>query len=215
MLLQRHKLTHVQLRKPNIVFDLGNVLIHCDLDAGARMLSSKSSLSADTIRDRLFTSQVIDPFDAGALDGNSFTMLVQQLIGWSGERDELESIWQQMLRPDPAMFQLYDELLAAGHGTYILSNANPFHTDFVLTEHPAIGRAHGRIFSCECKLIKPDERIFRHLAEEYRIAPEESIFIDDRADNTAAAARVGFHAITHFTVEDTRTRLSELLNVLA
>ena len=44
-------------------------------------------------------------------------------------------------------------------------------------------------------LLKPDPAIFRILLRRYRLAAEETLFIDDNAHNVAAAAALGF--VTH------------------
>lgn len=197
--------------KPNIVFDLGNVLIHCDLDQCANALAARSRLTASEIRARLFVAEEIDPFDQGSLSGEAFTARVRELCEWEGSHQELETIWQQMLKADPEMFKLYEELFERGHKVYILSNINPFHTDWVLREHPAVARAHGRVFSCECAMIKPNEDIFRHLAQSFRLDPAESLFIDDRIDNIEAAERVGFVGLHHRNASETRQSIKKLL----
>jgi HAD superfamily hydrolase (TIGR01509 family) len=217
-------LSHANLRQlsprplpvlPNIVFDLGNVLIHCDMDKAARMISERSSLETSTIRERLFNAELIDAWDAGELDPEGFTAKVQQVCEWQGTLPELEQIWQQMLHPDPEMFTLYDELLEAGHNIYILSNANPFHTEFVLREHPQLERAHGRVFSCECRMIKPQVEIFHHLTAQFDLDTSRSIFIDDKLSNIEAAERAGYHAIHHSAAETTRPILMDLIAKLS
>jgi glucose-1-phosphatase len=200
---------------PNIVFDLGNVLIHCDMDKAARMISERSSLETATIRERLFNQDLIDAWDAGELDAEAFTARVQETCDWTGNMSDLEQVWQQMLYPDAQMFKLYDELLEAGHNIYILSNANPFHTEFVLREHPQLGRAHGRVFSCECRMIKPQVEIFHHLTETFDLEPSRSIFIDDKLPNIEAAERAGYHAIHHSAAESTRPLLLKLIAKLS
>lgn len=196
---------------PNIIFDLGNVLIHCDMDKAAGMIAERSTLGHETIRERLFNEELIDAWDLGELDAHSFTARVQHLCEWEGSMDELEQIWQQMLHPDPEMFELYEELLQAGHNIYILSNANPFHTEFVLREHPQLERAHGRVFSCECGMIKPQVEIFHHLTENFDLDPSRSIFIDDKLPNIEAAERAGYYAIHHSAAESTRLVLFSLI----
>jgi putative hydrolase of the HAD superfamily len=199
---------------PNIIFDLGNVLIHCDMEKAAGMIGERSRLDVALIRERLFHQPMIDAWDVGELDESAFTAAVQESCEWEGSQEELEQIWQQMLIADPAMFELYDELLAAGHGIYILSNANPFHTEFVLREHPQLRQAHGHVFSCECRMIKPQIEIFHHMTEKFVIDPRHSIFIDDKFPNIEAAERAGYHAIHHSAAETTRPKLFDLIQKL-
>jgi len=43
---------------------------------------------------------------------------------------------------------------------------------------------------------KPEERFYRTLLDRYDLKAEECLFLDDRAENTAAAEKLGFHTIT-------------------
>ena len=200
---------------PNIVFDLGNVLIHCDMDKAARMIGERSRLPHEVIRERLFDAELIDAWDVGELDPEAFTARVKASCEWEGSLRELEQIWQQMLHGDESMFEVFDELVGAGHDIYILSNANPFHIEYVLREHPQLLLAQGHIFSCECRMIKPQVEIFHHLTEKFSLEPGYSIFIDDKLPNIKAAEQAGYHAIHHSTSSATRAALSGLLASLS
>jgi putative hydrolase of the HAD superfamily len=45
--------------------------------------------------------------------------------------------------------------------------------------------------SYKCGVMKPDERLFRHVLETENIIPEETLFVDDGPRNIEAAARLG------------------------
>ncbi len=49
----------------------------------------------------------------------------------------------------------------------------------------------GRIVSSLEKIVKPDKRIFRLLLDRFSLTPERTLFVDDNAENTAAAAALG------------------------
>jgi putative hydrolase of the HAD superfamily len=51
------------------------------------------------------------------------------------------------------------------------------------------------VYSHEVGIAKPDSRIFALACERLSVAPADSIFVDDVAENTAAATALGFHAI--------------------
>lgn len=68
----------------------------------------------------------------------------------------------------------------------------------------------GIVVSSDEKLIKPDPAIYEVLLNRYNIKAEESLFIDDNADNITAAIRLGFNTI-HYTAEvNLEERLKEL-----
>ena len=49
--------------------------------------------------------------------------------------------------------------------------------------------------SYEMHKEKPNADIFEEVIKVADILPEESLFVDDRADNTTTAERVGFHTL--------------------
>ncbi|MBC6938345.1 MAG: HAD family phosphatase, partial [Chloroflexi bacterium] len=51
-------------------------------------------------------------------------------------------------------------------------------------------------------IIKPDRRIYDLAVRRFQVRPEHTLFIDDRADNAAAAAALGFQ--THHFSEPAR-----------
>ena len=57
---------------------------------------------------------------------------------------------------------------------------------------------------------KPDPAIFHILADRYAIAPADAVFIDDRAENVAAAERLGFHAMRFTTTDDLSAALASV-----
>ncbi len=61
--------------------------------------------------------------------------------------------------------------------------------------------------SCYLGLRKPDQKIFQVTLDVLQRDPEEVVFIDDRAENVAAAASLGIHAIRY----EGSTKLAEEL----
>jgi putative hydrolase of the HAD superfamily len=51
--------------------------------------------------------------------------------------------------------------------------------------------------SCYLRLRKPDPRIYRVALDVLQRDPEEVVFVDDRAENVAAAASLGIHGIRY------------------
>jgi HAD superfamily hydrolase (TIGR01509 family) len=51
------------------------------------------------------------------------------------------------------------------------------------------------VISSDVGARKPDERIYRAFLERANVRAEQCIFVDDRAENLAAAAEIGFHTI--------------------
>jgi putative hydrolase of the HAD superfamily len=66
------------------------------------------------------------------------------------------------------------------------------------------------IFSYFVHMRKPDLEMWRLALSLAQVAPEEAIYIDDRQMFADVAAELGFAAIRHTSLQDTRKQLSEL-----
>ena len=96
-----------------------------------------------------------------------------------------------------------------GYKLYVLSNWS----DFLYKQLEETGQLaftaymDGCLWSYQHHIIKPDPKIFELIRDTYHIDPKRAVFIDDRSENTAAAAGVGFNTITFKDYEDTRRKL--------
>jgi len=70
------------------------------------------------------------------------------------------------------------------------------------------------VASCEVGCVKPAARIYETCLSRLHVAPQEALFVDDRADNLATAARLGMHTF-HFNGVDSVRRLGERLRECA
>lgn len=53
----------------------------------------------------------------------------------------------------------------------------------------------GGIFSADVRLAKPDKQIYNLLADQFKLSPESTVFIDDQALNIQAAQSLGWSGI--------------------
>ena len=100
----------------------------------------------------------------------------------------LEAItYQEQVAPT---VELIAELKAAGYRLFVLSNMSKEYIEF-LRKMDVFKYFDGEIISCETALIKPEKEIYSLLLERYNLEPEQTMFIDDRKENTDAAAELG------------------------
>jgi putative hydrolase of the HAD superfamily len=64
-----------------------------------------------------------------------------------------------------------------------------------------------RFYSCRLGLAKPDPAAYQAVLDELRAPPASVLFIDDRAENTRAAAALGLPAVTFTSAADLSRRL--------
>ncbi len=92
--------------------------------------------------------------------------------------------------PVRATERLVGELKRAGYRLYVLSNMSREFIDF-LRRADVYALFDGEVVSCEEGTVKPEPRIYRILLDRYGLTPADTLFIDDRAANIAAAREAG------------------------
>lgn len=92
--------------------------------------------------------------------------------------------------PVRATERLVGELKRAGYRLYVLSNMSREFIDF-LRRADVYALFDGEVVSCEEGTVKPEPRIYRILLDRYGLTPADTLFIDDRAANIAAARAAG------------------------
>jgi len=206
-----HPKNQIHSQAPSFIFDIGNVLISCDFNYGAELIARHSPLSPQEILSRFEESKLTDTFDLGAITKEEFARQVRRTCLWENTVEELENIWNSMLKPELEMLELLEELQQQAYPTYLLSNINPFHLPYVKECFPILSRTTGQTYSCEINLIKPSRAIFEHIATTFELDPSRSLFIDDREENVEAAKQVGFRAIRHQRISTTRMEIEQFI----
>jgi len=177
-----------------VVFDVGNVLV----DWNVRALYAP--LIPEPARLDWFLAEVVTPawhFQHDA--GRAFMETSAELIArFPAEADLIRQFGprfnETITGPIPGMPELVAALAARGVPIFGITNFShefwpPFRAEWPLFDHFA-----DIIVSGEERLTKPDPAIYRLALTRFGLAPGEGFFIDDRADNVAAAAANGFVA---------------------
>ena len=170
----------------NIVFDLGGVLFARD----------KSKCTPELIEFFSFLRAPRMPFfweeyDRGTSTLDEVTVTVSEMTGRSVEAcSAILQLAIDLQEPVKPTERLIGDLKAAGYKLYVLSNMSREFIAF-LRRFPVYRLFDGEVVSCEEGTVKPEPRIYEILLERYGLDPAETLFIDDRAANIAAAEGLG------------------------
>ena len=108
------------------------------------------------------------------------------------------------------MSDILRRLKEAGYGIYGLTNWSSETFPLVKDKYPIFGLLDGMVVSGEEHLLKPDAAIYKCLLERYSMRAEESLFVDDNADNVAGARNVGMEAVQFTSAEELERELKEV-----
>jgi 2-haloacid dehalogenase len=106
--------------------------------------------------------------------------------------------------------ELVTDLVDQGMALYLLSNMEPESFPLRMERFPFLHLVRGWVVSGFEGVAKPDRRIFDILVERFGLHPASTLFIDDRPDNIAAAAGLGFQTRLFTGTDDVRRHLEEV-----
>jgi putative hydrolase of the HAD superfamily len=183
------------MQYPNIVFDMGNVLIDYDPDKVTKHYTDDPVL-IKKIHNLVFSSMEWIKLDAGLISEKVALSAMLKRFDSDAER-ELAKLaflhWDHFnMWAKPGMESIVRDLKNRGHRIYILSNASLRLPKIYMNYMPAAELYDGVFFSAEYQLIKPQKEIYQTFLNTFHLDASECFFIDDLPENIAAAKSQGF-----------------------
>lgn len=193
-----------------VIFDYGMVLSNPAVPAAHERMVAASGLSRGEL-DRHYWNHR-HSYDLG-LTGREFWGRVAADAGTSFTPAQIVNL----IESDVLMWTSVNEemlgwaaaLQNAGIRTAVLSNMV---WEILLHMQKRFGWLSGfaqLTWSCELGIAKPDPEIYLYTCEGLGIPPEETLFLDDKPENVAAAEKLGMKGIQFTTVERLREELEE------
>jgi 2-haloacid dehalogenase len=182
----------------NIVFDIGNVLLHWD----PRALYRKIFASEAEVE--WFLGNVCTPaWNLEQDRGRSFEEAVAEATARHPQHAEAIAAydlrWPETLtHVIEGSVAVLEDLKAQGSPLYAITNWNQDKFRETRQRYPFLGHFRDIVVSGDERLIKPDPAIYRMLIERNGLRASDCLFIDDSVKNVRGAQAVGMQA-HHFT----------------
>lgn len=175
----------------NILFDMGNVLLHFDRKVFLDRLEIREEDKLLLLRE-VFLSVEWVQMDRGTLwEETAEPLMCQRLPSHLHSAvHSLVSEWDEPMMPVEGMAELVRELKENGYGIYLLSNASLRQHDY-WPKVPGWQFFDGKIISADEKVMKPHPDFYRIALERFDLKPEECFFIDDASANIEGAMCCG------------------------
>ena len=180
-----------------VVFDIGRVLVQW------RIASLYEKLIADSQRRAWFLENVVtEAWHAQHDAGKPFAQMIAELSAEHPAEAELIAAyaprWLECLPgPVEGTHEIVRALDAAGVPLYSITNFGVDAWGMFRPTFPVLDHFRDIVVSGVERLIKPDAAIFELAVARFGHKPAEMLFIDDNADNIAAARALGWH-VHHF-----------------
>lgn len=175
----------------NILFDMGNVLIHFDRRVFLDRLDISEEDKQLLLRE-VFLSVEWVQMDRGTLSEETAEPLMCQRLPehLHDAVHQLVSCWDEPMLPVAGMAELVQELKENGYGIYLLSNASIRQHEY-WPQIPGWQFFDGKIISADEKVMKPHPDYYLRALEKFSLIPRECFFIDDVPANIEGALYCG------------------------
>jgi putative hydrolase of the HAD superfamily len=182
-----------------VLFDYGMVLSGPPNPAAWARMRALSQFDEESLHREYWAHR--HPYDRGTYTGEAYWRRVAEGNGTAFSPEQIAGLidadtdlWTDL---NPPMLAWAQALQRAGVRTGILSNIGDAMAEGLLRKFDWIAGFDHCTWSHALKLAKPEQAIYRHAAEGLGTPPESILFIDDRADNLAAAEKFGMQTIQY------------------
>jgi putative hydrolase of the HAD superfamily len=191
-----------------VIFDYGMVLSNPAVPAAHERMVVASGLSREVLDQHYWANR--HSYDLG-MTGREFWAKVAADAGATFSPAQVVNL----IESDVLMWtSVNEEMLAwaealheAGVRTAVLSNMVWEILMHMRKWFGWLDRFDQLTWSCELGIAKPDPEIYLFTCEGLDVPPEETLFLDDKPENVAAAEKLGMSAIQFTTVERLREEL--------
>lgn len=196
-----------------LIFDFGGVLVRMLDDRPRLALAKKIGLPLSRLDELVFFSESAAQASRGEICVAMHWEAVRIALGL--QPGDMPSFLQQFWSADDVNWRLLDYIrsLRPRFKVGLLSNA---WDDLRKTLHDRWnidGLFDELIISAEVKLVKPDPRIFQLATDRLKVPPDETIFIDDMAENVESARLVGLKGILYQDFDQVIAEITGYLTV--
>ena len=191
-----------------ILFDLGRVLVNIDFDAFPRGLGLAPEHANP--EDRRSVGQLVVQYETGRIATDAFLRKLAALLGGRYSEERLLNAWNAIIQEDNAAIAPIVEEVQSRYRTAVLSNTSPTHFQKALAESRLLKRFTKHYLSYQIGAMKPDPAVFEYVIRDLAVQPGEVVFIDDIAENVAAANKQGLVGIIFEGIPDLQRNLRKL-----
>ncbi|KAF2517387.1 HAD family hydrolase [Flavobacterium foetidum] len=174
-----------------IIFDFGDIFINLDKPATISGLKKLGMTEWNEDFDQLNFS-----FEVGAITPDDFIAGFQKKLP-NASKEEILKAWNAVLADFPFYRLEFLQELSKKYRLFLLSNTDSIHINtfeeksgvsFYKDFYDCFEKVY---FSFDIGMRKPDPEIYKFVLTENNLVAENTLFIDDKTENTDSAAALG------------------------
>ena len=199
-----------------VIFDYGCVLTNPQDRKKFKQIYSLVTDTGFTDFEKIYYSMRTD-YDQGIIDGKEYWKRILSVFN----TEYSEELAERLILLDAESWSLFnkeildfiDELKERNYKLAVLSNMPADILEYIYSKSDIFSVFDKTVFSCDLKLIKPDPEIYRKTLEITGCRGEETLFIDDRADNVEAALEEGINTLMYKGFNDFLDKINTYLKL--
>ncbi len=201
----------------NIIFDFGDVFLNLEKQ---RAENNFKSLGYQSFTEAMTTVNLL--FEKGLVSQDEFLETFRQSSAEAKNINttQVKAAWNSLLGNLPLHRLEFLESLVGHYRIFLLSNTDSIHIHHFETTYSKdlVNRFYACFnqiyFSFKVHQRKPDAEIYETVLREQNLVPSQTIFVDDKAENTEAAKKLGLH-VWHLQVgKEDVVNLPKIIKVL-
>lgn len=176
-----------------IIFDFGDIFINLDKQAPIDALKKLGLKEWNEDLDQLNIQ-----FEKGQISREDFLLGFQKQMP-NASLDEILDAWNAVLLDFPLYRLEFLQKLSKKYRLFLLSNTDSIHIDTFEKENGTsfysdFYQCFEKVyFSFEMGMRKPDAEIYTFLIGQHDLSAKNTLFVDDKKENTDAALELGLH----------------------
>ncbi len=176
-----------------IIFDFGDIFINLEKE---KAVQEFKKLGLDGPNDELLMMN--DQFEKGQISEMEFIEGFQKFIP-QADLLEIRKAWNAVIGEFPLYRLEFLQMLSKKYRLFLLTNTDSIHINRF--EHMVGMSFFSDFYQCfekvyysyEMGMRKPDPAIFSYILRKHDLSPKRTLFVDDKKENTDAAASLGIH----------------------
>lgn len=176
-----------------IIFDFGDIFINLDKQATISQFQELGMTEWNAELNRLNLL-----FETGDISADLFIAGFQNELP-NASREDILKAWNAILADFPLYRLEFLQMLSQKYRLFLLSNTDSIHiqtfenktgVSFYSDFYQCFEKVY---FSFEIGMRKPNPEVFQYLINKHELSPKRTLFVDDKKENTDAAAALGLH----------------------
>jgi putative hydrolase of the HAD superfamily len=181
-------------RITHLFFDLGNVLVGLRSGEKLKALAQRSGQGVETFCERIWSNKRAHDYERGHHTCDEYFALLAEDLDLAHTQQELQEAFCDIFYPLPDRVALVRQL-APHYPLALISNTCASHIQHLEATYDFFPLFQHRIYSHQAGCRKPHPDIYEKALQATEAKAENSLFIDDLAENLETPAKAGWKTI--------------------